>query len=142
MESSTSTTFNIFAILFIAVIAVWYLVGVWKLYVKAGQPGWAALVPIYNIYVLLKMIGRPGWWLLLYIVPIANLIVPIIVAIDLGKSFGRSALFGVLGLWLAPMIGYVMLGFGKSAYKGPANQPPVPPMQPEPMQAQPAIPTA
>lgn len=96
------------------------VVGMWKVYVKADQPGWAAIIPIYNIYVMTKIIGRPWWWLLLLIIPIVNLIVTIIMAIDLAKSFGKDAAYGILLLWLFSIIGYLILGFGDAEYQGPA----------------------
>ena len=92
----------------------------WKIYEKAGKPGWAAIIPIYNIYVMTKIIGRPWWWLLLLFIPIVNLIVTIIMAIDLAKSFGKDAAYGILLLWLFSIIGYLILGFGDAEYQGPA----------------------
>lgn len=105
-------------IVFYAVIIVLYVVAMWKVYTKAGKPGWAALVPIYNIYVLLQIIGRPGWWLLLYLIPFVNIIISLITAMDLAKVFGKSGLFGVFLLWLFSFIGYPILAFGKTTYTG------------------------
>jgi len=102
------------------VFALILIVGLWKVYVKADQPGWAAIIPIYNIYILTKIIGRPWWWLLLLFVPIVNIVVSIIMAIDLAKSFGKDAAYGVLLLWLFNIIGYLILGFGDAEYQGPA----------------------
>ena len=56
----------ILVLVYIAII-VFEIAALWKVFVKAGHPGWAAIIPIYNIYVLLKVIGRPGWWLLLFL---------------------------------------------------------------------------
>ena len=100
-------------------IAVVCIVGLWKVFVKAGHPGWAVLIPIYNGYILLKIAGRPGWWLLLYLIPIVNLVIAIIVAIDIAKAFGQSAAWGVVLLFLLSAIGYLMLGFGNYRYIGP-----------------------
>jgi len=97
-------------------IAVVFVIALWKVFVKAGQPGWAVLLPIYNAYILLKIAGRPGWWLLLYLVPLANLAIMILVAIDIAKAFGRSPAFGVILLFLLGGIGYLILGFGKATY--------------------------
>jgi hypothetical protein len=102
-------------------IAVVFIIGLWKVFVKAGQPGWAVLIPFYNIYVLLKIAGRPGWWLLLYLIPLVNIAIAIVVAIDIAKAFGQSALFGVLLLFLLSGIGYLVLGFGDYRYIGPAG---------------------
>jgi Family of unknown function (DUF5684) len=98
------------------VIMVVFLIAVWKVFVKAGQPGWAVLIPIYNGYIMLKIAGRPGWWLLLFLVPLVNLVVGILVAMDIAKAFGRSAAFGVILLFLLAGIGYLILGFGKATY--------------------------
>jgi hypothetical protein len=86
-------------------IAVVFIIGAWKIFAKAGQPGWACIIPIYNIYVMTKIAGRPGWWVLLFFVPIANFIVAIVLSIDIAKSFGQGAVFGVLLLFLLGGIG-------------------------------------
>lgn len=99
-------------------VAVVAIVALWKTFVKANKPGWGALIPIYNIYLILKVAGRPGWWLLLYLIPIVNLIVHILVSIDVAKAFGKSAAFGVIGLWLFSIIGFLILGFGDAKYSG------------------------
>jgi len=101
------------------VLVVVILAAAWRVFTKAGQPGWAAIVPLYNGYVLLKVVGRPGWWLVLFFIPVVGIVVGIIVALDLAKSFGKGGGFAVL-LILLPVIGYPMLGFGPSQYVGPA----------------------
>ncbi len=98
-------------------LAVLTIVGMWKTFEKAGQPGWAAIIPIYNIYVLLKIAGRPGWWLILFIIPLVNVVISLIVSIDVAKKFGQGTLFG-LGLWLFPFVFYMILGFGSYSYEG------------------------
>ena len=105
-------------LLYIA-IALIYVIALWRVFTKAKRPGWAAIVPIYNMYVHLKIINRPGWWLLLYLIPLVNVVVSIIVAIDTAKAFGKSTAFGVVGLWLFSLIGYLMLGYGDAKYKMP-----------------------
>ncbi len=103
------------------VLVVFYVWVFWKLFVKAGKPGWAAIIPFYNAYVQLKIIGRPGWWLLLFLIPIVNIVIAVIVAIDTAKSFGKSAAYGVVGLFLFGFIGYPVLALSKSTtYVGPA----------------------
>jgi hypothetical protein len=102
-------------------LAVVFLIGVWKVFEKAGQPGWAALIPIYNAYILLKIAGRPGWWLLLFLIPLVNLVIAFVVAIDIAKAFGQSTVFGVVLLFLLGGIGYLVLGFGDYRYVGPAG---------------------
>lgn len=101
------------------------VIGGWKVFEKAGQPGWAILIPIYNAYIMLKIAGRPGWWLLLYFIPLVNIVIALIVAIDIAKSFGQSAVFGVVLLFLFCGIGYLVLGFGNYRYLGPAAATPV-----------------
>jgi hypothetical protein len=101
-------------------LAVVFIIGMWKVFTKAGQPGWAILIPIYNIYILLKIAGRPSWWVILCCIPLVNVVVGILVAIDVAKSFGQSAAFGVIMLFLLSGIGYLMLGFGNYKYVGPA----------------------
>jgi hypothetical protein len=109
---------GILVIVYIALI-VFEIAALWQVFVKGGRPGWAAIIPFYNYYVLLKIVGRPGWWLILYIIPIVNIIVWIIVAIDLSKSFAKTSGFAV-GLILLAFIFIPILGFGPAAYVGPA----------------------
>jgi hypothetical protein len=106
-------------ILVMLAIMVVFIIGAWKVFVKAGQPGWAILIPFYNGYILLKIAGRPGWWLVLFFIPRVNLVIAILVAIDLAKAFGQSAAFGVILLFLLGGIGYLVLGFGNYRYVGP-----------------------
>jgi len=107
--------------LFYVALIVVSIAAQWRIFEKGGQPGWAALIPIYNIYVLLKLVGRPGWWLLLMIIPFVNLIVAIIVANDLSKSFGQGVGF-TLGLIFFNLIFLLILGFGNYKYVGPGAQ--------------------
>ena len=102
-------------------LAVVLIIGLWKVYVKAGQPGWAVLIPFYNMYILLKIAGRPGWWLVLCLIPLVNIVIALMVAIDVAKAFGQSAVFGVVLLFLLSGIGYLVLGFGNYKYVGPAT---------------------
>ncbi len=106
--------------LVILAICVVFIIGMWKVFVKAGQPGWAVLIPIYNVYILLKIAGRPAWWILLCLIPLVNIVIGAIVSIDIAKSFGQSAVFGVVLLFLLGGIGYLVLGFGNYRYVGPA----------------------
>ena len=105
----------------IAYIAIVVLIvaGWWKIFTKAGEEGWKAIIPIYNIIVLLKIVGREWWWVLLLLIPFVGVIVWIIVSLDLAKSFGRGAGFAIGLILLAPVF-VVMLGFGSDAYRGAA----------------------
>lgn len=107
----------------VAIVAVLLaIIGWWRVFTKAGKPGWASIVPIYNIYVLLQIAGRPGWWLLLYLVPFVNVVVHIVVAIDVAKRFGQTTGFGVIMLWLLMPFGYMILGYGNATYKAPKKR--------------------
>lgn len=106
--------------LLIFAIALVMLIGLWKVFTKAGQPGWAVIVPIYNTIILLKIAGRPAWWFLLLCIPLVNIVILLLVSIDIAKSFGQSAAFGVVLLFLLSGIGYLVLGFGGARYVGPA----------------------
>ncbi len=109
--------FSTFFLLWLAVgLAI--LIGSWRIFQKAGKPGWAVLVPFYNIWVLLDIVGRPGWWLLLFFVPIVNMVISLILAFDTARAFGKSELFAVLGLFFFNPIGVLMLGFGDAKYLG------------------------
>ncbi len=109
----------LFLVYFVVIVVM--IASMWKVFTKAGKPGWAALVPIYNIIVMLEIVGRPVWWILLLFIPLVGFIVGIILAIDLAKSYGKGTGFGI-GLALLPVICYPMLGFGSAQYKGPAAQ--------------------
>ncbi|MEM8533636.1 MAG: DUF5684 domain-containing protein [Chloroflexota bacterium] len=111
---------SIISLLLTLVVGVVLLVGMWKIFTKAGQPGWAAIVPIYNVYVMLQMIGRPWWWLLLMFVPIANIVVLVILWFDLARAFGKGIGFA-LGLYFLNPIFVLILGFGNAEYVGPPN---------------------
>lgn len=111
----------IFYFLVIFVFSVLSIIALWRIFNKAGEAGWKSIIPFYNIIVYLKVVGRPGWWLLLLFVPIAQLIVLIITALDLAKSFGRSDLFGIVAIFLFGPIGHLIIAFSKDTYKGPAG---------------------
>ena len=104
----------VFWICYAAVIILW-IAGLWKVFEKAGEPGWAAIIPIYNLVVLLKIAGKPVWWIILFLIPVVNFIIAILVAIEIAKRFGKGAGFGI-GLALLPFIFYPVLGFGDARY--------------------------
>lgn len=108
-----------FGILIYLAILIFIVAALWKVFEKAGKPGWAAIVPIYNIIVMLEIIGRPLWWIVLLLIPIVNFVVAIIVYIDLAKSFGKGVGFGI-GLLFLGIIFFPILGFGDAQYEGPA----------------------
>lgn len=95
------------------------IAGMWKLFVKAGQPGWAAIVPIYNTYVMTQIVGRPILWFILTFVPCVNFVAMVLIMIDLAKSFGKSTGYAI-GMILLPFVFIPMLGFGDAQYSGPS----------------------
>jgi hypothetical protein len=101
---------------FVAVILI--IVAQWKVFEKAGQPGWASLIPFYNIYIMTKITGKPGYWVLLLFVPIVNLVILIWLINMMSKSFGHDEGF-TLGLIFLGLIFWPILGFGNSTYQGP-----------------------
>jgi Family of unknown function (DUF5684) len=112
-------------------IALLLIVAMWKVFTKAGQPGWASIIPIYNLYVWCKIVGRPGWWVILMLIPLVSFIIGIILCIDMAKSFGKGAGFGI-GLAFLGIIFLPILGFGSAQYQGPSASPGVAAPQPAP----------
>ena len=108
---------GVLVILIILAFALFMIVSYWKVFEKAGQPGWGVLIPIYNILLLLKIAGKPGWWILLYLIPLVNIVIGIIVCIDIAKNFGKDAGFGI-GLAFLGIIFYPILAFGSAQYMG------------------------
>ena len=103
------------------VVVVFYIATMWKVFEKAGKPGWASIIPIYNTLVLLQIAGRPWWWLLLFCIPLVNIVLAIIVVIDISKAFGHGVGFG-WGLALLGFIFYPILAWGDSQYQGPPQR--------------------
>jgi hypothetical protein len=93
------------------------IIGAWKTFQKAGEPGWAALIPIYNYLVILRIVSRPWWWILLIFIPLVNLVIHVIVNVDIAKAFGKGTAFG-LGIWLLPFVFFPILGLGEARYTG------------------------
>lgn len=120
-EIANSTAAGIGAGIGIGMVLVWLAVVIfmiaayWKIFTKAGKPGWACLVPIYNIIVLLEIVNKPWWWLFLMLIPIVNIVILIIVIHRLSLSFGKGGGF-TLGLIFLGIIFYPILGFGDSVY--------------------------
>ena len=118
------------SMIFGLLVALLIIVAMWKVFTKAGQPGWASIIPIYNLYIWCKIVGRPWWWILLMLIPFVNFIIAIILCIDLAKSFGKGVGFG-LGLALLGFIFWPILGFGSAQYQGPAAGSPAPRSAPQ-----------
>jgi len=97
-------------------MAILVFASIWKIFTKAGKPGWAAIIPIYNFIILLEIVDKPIWWILLCLLPFVNVIAAIIIYIELAKKFGKDALFGI-GLLLLPIVFFPILAFGSARYK-------------------------
>ena len=102
------------SIIFLAIVVLW-LAGQWRVFAKAGHPGWASIVPIYNYYVWIKIAGHSGLWLLLYLIPLVGAVAHLIISIDAAKAFGENGVFG-FGMWLIPVAFVPILGFGPATY--------------------------
>lgn len=110
---------GMFVLLIELAIAVIVIAGLWGVFTKAGQPGWAAIIPIYNIIVLLQIVGKPIWWIILFFIPCVNIIISILLNVELAKVFGKGGGFAV-GLIFLPFIFVPILGFGDAKYHKPA----------------------
>jgi hypothetical protein len=97
--------------------AVVVIAGMWKAFEKAGEPGWAALIPIYNLYKVIEISDNEWWWLILFFLPVINFIALLKINIDLAKTFGQGLGFG-LGLAFLSFIFWPLLGFGDYEYTG------------------------
>lgn len=122
-------------------IGIFMIVAMWKVFKKAGQPGWGCLIPIYNWYLMIKIAQRPGWWLVLMFIPLVNFIIMIIVSVGIAENFGKGGGFAV-GLIFLPIIFFPILAFGDARYQ-PAEAPaveagsaPPPPPPPAPQAEQ------
>jgi len=107
-----SGTSGLIALVFYVLVVI----GLWKVFTKAGHPGILAIIPIVNVVFLVKIAGMSGWFALLYLIPIVNIVFGIIVAIKLGERFGKGGLFSFFLLFVFPYIGYLILGFGDARY--------------------------
>ncbi|MBL8024200.1 MAG: signal peptidase I [Elusimicrobia bacterium] len=96
-------------------------VAMWKVFTKAGRPGWACLIPFYNLYVLLKIGGKPGWWILLLLIPLVQLVFGFLTMLGVAERFGKGIGYAV-GLFLMPVIFYPLLAFGNTTYSPPAEE--------------------
>lgn len=103
-------------ILYLAILVLG-IVAMWKIFEKAGEPGWAAIIPFYNLYVLFKITWGNGWKFLFLLIPIANIVFLIITMVKLAKAFGKSGGFAV-GLIFLSIIFYCILAFDQSQYLG------------------------
>ena len=103
------------AMIFFAAFMILMIASMWKVYTKAGKPGWAALIPIYNLIVLLQIVRKPLWWIVMFLIPVVNFIFLILFYVELAKAFGKSGGFAA-GLIFLGIIFFPILGFGSSQY--------------------------
>ena len=108
-----------FILIYLAIFTIDCVAG-WRIFTKAGQPGWGVLVPIFNLYLVCKIAGRPGWWALLFFVPLVNVVIGLIIALDVARVFGKGTGFG-LGLWILGFVFVPILGFGSVQYTKPGG---------------------
>ncbi len=118
MEYEFSPVLIIFWLAFV----IFVIAAMWKVFEKAGQPGWAAIIPIYNIYIMTKIAGKPGWWVLMFLIPFVNFIFAIWLYNMISKSFGKDEGF-TAGLVILGVIFWPILGFGSAKYLGPYGNP-------------------
>jgi hypothetical protein len=98
-------------------IVVLILASLWQIFVKMGEDGWKSIIPIYNYVVLLQVVGRPVWWVILFFVPIANLVVLFLVWKDVAEGFGKGTGYAV-GMLFLSFIFLPMLAFGDAQWMG------------------------
>jgi hypothetical protein len=110
------------ALLFLAAVSVLFFAAFWRILSKAGEAGWKSLIPVYNLFTLLKVSGKPGWWVVPLLLPILSIPFLILLAIGLSRSFGKGGWFAA-GLALIPWVFFPVLGFSSDAYQGPGGQP-------------------
>lgn len=110
---------------FIVIIMVFFIICQWRIFTKAGKPGWASIIPIYNTIVMLEIVKKPVWWIILLLIPGVNLIFAIILIHNLSKVFGQGTGF-TLGLLFLSFIFYPMLAFGNYKYIGDGTNEEVP----------------
>ena len=112
-------TGGMFCLIELALFALWFAGG-WKTFQKAGEPGWAAIVPIYNWMVAAKIAGKEMWWGLMLLIPCVGIVFAFMIFIEFAKKFGKDAVFGVL-MVLFPYVMFPILGFGSAKYQGGAT---------------------
>lgn len=142
VDSTTGATSSAAASSFLAYLGIIWIVAVvvaligfismWIIFTKAGRPGWAAIIPIYNVLVELEVAGKPDWWIILFFVPFVNIIIAFVILAALAEKFGKSAGWGIFLLGIFP-IGFPILAFGSAKYvPGETASVPAQPAVPQP----------
>jgi hypothetical protein len=114
LQSGGSGNIELFVTLALTAVV---FAGFWKTFEKAGEPGWAGLIPIYNLYVLVRISGNAWWWFVLFFIPVINFFATLKISIDVAGKFNKGLLFG-LGLTFISFVFYPLLGFGDYQYQG------------------------
>ena len=114
-EVATGTAEAVVMTLYLALIVL-SIVAMWKLFTKAGKPGWACLIPVYNLIVLIEIAGKPIWWIILFFIPIVNVVISVLMYVGIAERFGRGV-GTVLGLIFFPYLFMLILGFGSAQYQ-------------------------
>jgi len=104
-----------FMMLSVAVLYILLMAGIWYTLKKAGKPGYAFLIPIYNIIVMLEVAQKPLWWFVMFLIPIANIVFAIMMLNAISKNFGKDEGFTVGLIFLSPIF-WAILGYGDSKY--------------------------
>ena len=102
------------SIIYLILVIAW-IVGMWKMFEKAGRAGWTALIPFYNLWVLNEIGGKPWWWFICYFIPIINIICYFLLSVSIAEKFGQTFIYGV-AIFFLPFIFYPILGFGGAKY--------------------------
>jgi Family of unknown function (DUF5684) len=135
-----NSAFIIAGVVLVAAFVVFAIVTLWRIFVKAGRPGWSAIIPIYNNWVLAEIAGKPGWWVLLAFIPVVGWLIYtvlyVIICIGVAKKFGKSPWFALL-LLIPPLqlVGLPILAYGKARYEGADDSAPSAPAKPAPAAA-------
>ena len=96
-------------------IIIFLIISLWIVFTKAGRPGVAAIIPIWNIIELIRISGKPIWWIVLLLIPIVNIIFYIMILNGISKGFGKGEGFTV-GLFFLSFIFFPILAFGNAKY--------------------------
>lgn len=118
MVTAIGTGVYMVSVIVSLVISVLTIIAMWKIFKKAGKPGWASIIPFYNTYCLFDLAWGNGWLFLLSLIPCVNIVVMIMLYFKLAKAFGKGTAFG-FGLLFLNTIFVLILGFGNSEYVGP-----------------------
>ena len=123
---TTHHSFTVVFLLISLILLIFEVIILWKIFLKAGRPGWAAIIPFYNLWVLLEISDYPGWLVLLsllgiipiigFLASIALLVIYILAMLNLARHFGKSTVFAVVGLIIFSIIGLAILAFGDAKY--------------------------